>query len=91
MEKEEIWKTIEDYPNYQVSSFGNIKKKTTNKILKPSLNLSGYYRCTLTHNLIKKIVLVHRIVAKTFIQNFENKPTVNHIDRNRINNNRKIY
>ena len=87
MEKEEIWKIIEDYPNYQVSSFGNIKKKTTNKILKTSLNLSGYYRCTLTHNLIKKIVLVHRIVAKTFIQNFENKPTVNHIDRNRINNN----
>ena len=36
MEKveEEIWKTIEDYPNYEVSTFGNIKNKTTEKLLK---------------------------------------------------------
>ena len=86
-ENEEIWKTIEDYPNYEVSSFGTVKNKTTNKILKPSLNCSGYNRYTLTHNLKNKIVSAHRIVAETFIQNPENKPTVNHKDRNRINNN----
>ena len=69
------------------SSFGTVKNKTTNKILKPSLNCSGYNRYTLTHNLKNKIVSAHRIVAETFIQNPENKPTVNHKDRNRINNN----
>lgn len=83
---EEIWKTIEDYPNYEVSTFGNIKNKKTNKILKPSLNSSGYYRYTLINNFEKKIVTSHRVVAKTFIQNPENKLTVNHKDRNRINN-----
>ena len=86
-ENEEIWKTIEDYPNYEVSSFGNIKNKTTNKILKSSLNCSGYYRYTLINNIKQKTVLAHRIVAETFIQNPENKPTVNHKDRNKINNN----
>jgi hypothetical protein len=83
---EEIWKTVEDYPNYDVSSFGNIINNKTNKILKPSLNSSGYYRYTLINNLKKKSITIHRIVAKTFIPNPENKPTVNHKDRNRINN-----
>lgn len=84
--EEEIWKTIAHYPNYEVSSFGTIKNKITNKILKPSLNFSGYYKYTLMHNFKKTTVLAHRIIAETFIQNFENKPTVNHKDRNRINN-----
>lgn len=25
--KLEVWKDIEDYPNYQVSTFGNVKSK----------------------------------------------------------------
>jgi hypothetical protein len=83
---EEIWKTIEDFPNYEVSTFGNIKNKITRKILKPSLNSSGYYRCTFINNLKKKTITIHRIVAQTFLQNPENKPTVNHKDRNRLNN-----
>jgi len=87
--EEEIWKTIEDYPNYEVSTFGNIKNKTSNKLLKPALNSSGYYRCTLINNLKKKTMTIHRIVSQTFLENPENKPTVNHKDRNKINNNLK--
>jgi hypothetical protein len=86
---EEIWKTIEDFPNYEVSIFGNIKNKTSGKLLKPSLNSSGYYRCTLINNLKKKTITIHRIVSQIFLPNPENKPTVNHIDRNKINNNLK--
>ena len=28
---EEIWKTIEDYPNYMVSNLGNVKALNYNK------------------------------------------------------------
>ena len=30
---EEIWKTIKYAPNYEISNFGNIKNKKTNKLL----------------------------------------------------------
>lgn len=39
---EEIWKTIEDFPNYEVSTFGNIKNKTTGKMFKLQKNYAGY-------------------------------------------------
>ena len=29
--EEEIWKIIEDFPNYEVSTFGNIKNTNANK------------------------------------------------------------
>jgi hypothetical protein len=85
---EEIWKTIEDYPNYDVSNFGNIRNNKTSKLLKLQKNYSGYLKITLVSSNKKgsKNCIVHRLVAKAFIPNFDNKPTVNHIDKNRMNN-----
>lgn len=82
---EEIWKTIENYENYEVSSLGNIRNIVTNKMLKPS-NKSGYYHVSLTNKLSKKTFKVHRLVALTFFQNPENKSDVNHKDKNKLNN-----
>ena len=47
-------------------------------ILKRSIDKTGYYRVDLTINDKKENSLVHRLVAKAFIENPKNKPEVNH-------------
>lgn len=76
-----MWKKIDNI--YSVSCEGEIKNDITNRILKPDLNSKGYYRVTIKG----KHQFIHRIVAKHFIPNHDNKLQVNHIDHNKSNNN----
>lgn len=57
------------------------------KILKPSLNKDGYTSVKLYNAEGASQRLVHRLVAQTFIPNPENKPTVNHINGIKDDNN----
>jgi hypothetical protein len=95
----EIWKTIEGFENYQVSNFGNVKRKKCEiiykngcktfykeKILKKELNRKIYQRVTLSSFNIQKRFQVHRLVAFYFLENPDQKPCVNHIDGNGLNN-----
>ena len=84
----EIWKDIEDYERlYQVSNLGNVKSKKRNKLLKPYTTSNDYLVVKLSHNNKQINYFVHRLVAKAFIPNPENKPQVNHKDENIQNNN----
>lgn len=40
----EIWKKINNYQDYEISNFGNVRSLKNNsiRILKPSKNFSGY-------------------------------------------------
>ena len=57
------------------------------KILKQPLNKNGYPCVTI--KLLdgsQKFITVHKLIATTFIPNPENKPQINHIDGNKLNN-----
>lgn len=82
----EKWKAVEKFPKYSVSSHGNVRNNKTSKILKATKDRDGYYRLTLRSEHAYVNVKVHRLVAEAFIPNPDNKPTVDHIDRNRSNN-----
>ncbi len=84
-----IWKEIQEYPNYSVSNTGLIRNNNTNKILKQTINKTGYYFLAVAPNGRHgktKCFRVHREVAKAFIPNPDNLPQVNHKDGNKLNN-----
>lgn len=92
----EIWKDIKGYEGlYQISNFGRVKslkrmmknRKCEEIIKKPSITNKRYYKLPLCKYGKNKYFFIHRLVAQAFIPNFENKPTVDHIDRNKLNNN----
>ena len=82
----EEWRLINDFPNYSVSNFGNVKNNKTNRIMKLNVK-GGYHNVSLINNNLKKTLKVQRLVALVFIENPENKPEVNHKDKNKLNNN----
>ena len=81
----EIWKDVVGYEGlYEVSNLGRIRRGE--RIKKPHIDHGGYLTVQLSKHSKMKCLKVHRIVALAFIQNPENKRTVNHIDGNKQNN-----
>jgi hypothetical protein len=78
-----IIRDIPDYPNYQISENGEVYNKITGRELKHKLGNRGYYYVGLN----SKNVRIHRILAQIFIPNLKNKDCVDHIDRDKLNNN----
>jgi len=75
---------IEDFPDYLIHNDGRVENKKTGRILKPNLRPNGYLTIQFTQN--RSVRYVHRLVAQSYIPNPENKPEVDHINRNRHDN-----
>lgn len=96
----EIWKDIIDFPNYQISNLGrvkskerivnalyNSKKRNRERILKLFTNNRGYKVVTLyNHNGKSNPIFVHRLVAKSFINNPNKHNIINHINADKGDN-----
>jgi hypothetical protein len=96
--EQENWKDITGFEGlYQVSNLGNIKsldflgkaKFGTRKIqnLRPGISTTKYYIVSLVKDKKANTKKVHRLVGFAFVSNPHNKPFINHIDGNRLNNN----
>lgn len=96
----EEWKDINRFENlYQISNLGRVKSlpKTVEykdgrvfnykeKIIVPHINSAGYLTIGLAKDKKKISKQIHRLVAEAFIPNPENKPCIDHINTNRIDN-----
>lgn len=95
----EIWKDIIGYEGrYMISNKGQVKSlprkvnrnnsvQITKEIIKKlRINKSGYNTAYLAIIKSYRHFMVHRLVAIAFIPNKENKPFINHIDGNKLNN-----
>jgi hypothetical protein len=95
----EIWRPAPKYKGfYEVSNHGHVRSLNRyvtrsdgvrqlqkGKLLKP-WKANGYMSVELHKDLISQTYRVHRLVAAAFLLNPENKPAVNHIDGNKVNN-----
>jgi hypothetical protein len=80
---EEVWKDIKGFDGkFQVSNLGRVRRVA---IVSPKI-LRGYFYADLNLKDIRKNSSIHRLVAKTFIPNPDNKPEVNHKDGDKFNN-----
>lgn len=74
--------------NYHINEDGRVFSKKRKIFRKPFLdNTTGYLKVILSINGQAKSFSVHRLVARKFLGNPpHNKPQVNHIDGNKLNN-----
>ena len=96
----EIWHPCAGYEtHYEVSNYGNVrsierlvphplggKKIQYGRVLKVGKASNGYLIVNFCVDKVKSNHSVHRLVARAFIPNEDNKPQVNHKDGNKHNN-----
>lgn len=83
--KNELWKPVAGFENYEVSSLGRVWSKrrqgSSGGLLTPTADKAGY----LSVKLQGKTVSLHRLVAGAFLPNPLNLPEVNHKDTIKAN------
>lgn len=98
----EEWRDVKGYEGfYQVSSLGRVRsvdrlvthsRNSRYKVNRKGKDISvvdhgnGYLYVSFCVDMVRKNYYVHRLVAEAFIENQDNLPEVDHINRNRADN-----
>ena len=77
---------IQGFNNYLIYDDGRVYNKKFKRYLKPGKDKKGYLKICLYKDGKSKTHKIHRLVALHYIDNPEDKPTVDHKDRDILNN-----
>jgi len=91
LDMEEVWKDVVGYDGlYQISNLGRVKSYNRNRerILKANVGTSGYYYLNLYMYEKQKKVMIHQLVAESFLDHSPSghKIIVDHINHNKLDN-----
>ena len=80
---------LKDYLNYFITESGDVYSDKFDKMRKMKLSVDGrgYLEIQITNKGKRYTKFIHKILAETFINNPDDKKCVDHIDRNKLNNN----
>lgn len=79
--QKELWKVVDNWPDYEISSGGKVRR--SGRLLRPQISGSGYLFVTLCGLGKKKMSQVHQLVALAFCGYGRE---VNHMDGDKHNN-----
>lgn len=83
----EIWLPYPSNHNYEVSSNGRVRNISTGRELIANGDGNGYLQVAIYTDRKRKTIKVHKMVAQTFIVQFDSEANqVNHIDSDKTNN-----
>jgi hypothetical protein len=78
---------IKGYENlYKINKNGDIYSCWFQRNMTPLINKDGYKYITLKKEGKRTKGFIHRLLGKQYIDNPDNKPEIDHIDRNKLNN-----
>jgi hypothetical protein len=72
---------------YMINKEGDIWSNKLKNCKVPSVSWDGYAHISLSKNNIRKTFKLHRLLGIHFLDNPNNFKQIDHIDRNRLNNN----
>ena len=76
----EVWRTISNFPDYEISNIARVRNKKTGLIKVPSVGKRGYLVLNIKKESKTFLKALHRLFAETWIPNPESKREVNHIN-----------
>ena len=87
-----MWKPVKDYPDYEISDKGEVKRispgqgTSVGKIQKGTLSNAGYISVSVSKAGASRTFLLHRLVASHFVEGYEEGFECDHKDGNKLNN-----
>ena len=83
----EVWRPLEDFPRYEVSSFGRVRNAETGRTLRREITPAGYARVRLLNKYGEYVkVYIHQLVYGTIIDPGYVYGRIRHLDGDTLNN-----